>query len=49
MAGTAVLGRLKWHVYRVVALRDETATARTIALEVPHWPGHVAGQRVTYA
>ena len=46
MAGTAVLGRLKWHVCRVVALRDETATARTIALQVPDWPGHVAGQRV---
>jgi NAD(P)H-flavin reductase len=29
-----------------VALRDETATARTIALRVPDWPGHVAGQRV---
>src|SRR5437899_7794472 len=28
----------------VVALRDETATARTIALEVPDWPGHAAGQ-----
>lgn len=46
IAGTAVLGRLKWHVCRVVALRDETATARTIALQVPDWPGHVAGQRV---
>jgi ferredoxin-NADP reductase len=29
-----------------VALRDETATARTIALQVPEWQGHVAGQRV---
>jgi len=29
-----------------VALRDETATARTITFEVPTWPGHVAGQRV---
>ena len=46
MAGTAVLGRLKWHICTVVALRDETATARTIALQVPDWPGHVAGQRV---
>ena len=35
-----------WHVATVVALRDETATARTIALEVPDWPGHVAGQHV---
>jgi ferredoxin-NADP reductase len=46
MAGTAVLGRLSWKVCTVVGLRDETATARTIALQVPEWPGHVAGQRV---
>jgi len=46
MAGATVLGRLKWHVCTVVGLRDETATARTIALQVPDWPGHVAGQRV---
>ena len=46
MAGAAVLGRLSWHLCTVVALRDETATARTIALQVPDWPGHVAGQRV---
>ena len=46
MAGTAVPGRLSWKVCTVVALRDETATARTIALQVPEWPGHVAGQRV---
>src|SRR3989442_2068957 len=35
-----------WRVGTVVALRDETATARTIALQVPDWPGHIAGQRV---
>jgi ferredoxin-NADP reductase len=46
MAGAAVLGRLNWKVGTVVALRDETVTARTIALQVPEWPGHVAGQRV---
>lgn len=46
MARAALLERLKWHVCSVVALRDETATARTIALQVPDWPGHVAGQRV---
>jgi ferredoxin-NADP reductase len=39
-------GRLTWKVCTVVALHDETATARTIALQVPEWPGHVAGQRV---
>ena len=35
-----------WRVGTVVALRDETATARTITLEVRDWPGHVAGQHV---
>jgi len=35
-----------WRVGTVVALHDETATARTITLEVHDWPGHVAGQHV---
>jgi ferredoxin-NADP reductase len=35
-----------WRIGTVVALHNETATARTIALEVPDWPGHVAGQHV---
>jgi ferredoxin-NADP reductase len=35
-----------WRVGTVVALHDETATARTITLEVPDWPGHAAGQHV---
>ena len=35
-----------WRVGNVVTLHDETATARTITLEVPDWPGHVAGQHV---
>jgi ferredoxin-NADP reductase len=35
-----------WRVGKVVALHDETSTARTITLEVPDWPGHVAGQHV---
>ena len=35
-----------WRVGMVVALHDETATARTITLEVSDWPGHVAGQHV---
>ena len=46
MAGAALLGRLSWKVGTVVGLRDETATARTIALQVPEWSAHVAGQRV---
>ena len=35
-----------WRMGTVVALHDETATARTITLEVPDWQGHVAGQHV---
>jgi len=35
-----------WRSATVVGLRDETATARTIALAVRDWPGHVAGQHV---
>ncbi|HKA18753.1 MAG TPA: ferredoxin reductase [Blastocatellia bacterium] len=46
MAGAALLGGLMWRIGTVVALQDETATARTIKLEVPDWPGHVAGQHV---
>jgi len=30
----------------VTALIDETAHARTILLDVPAWPGHIAGQHV---
>jgi ferredoxin-NADP reductase len=37
---------MMWRVGTVVGLHDETATARTIKLEVPDWPGHVAGQHV---
>src|SRR5215475_5932403 len=46
LAGAALLGRLMWHVGKVTALHKETATARTIILEVADWPGHVAGQHV---
>ena len=35
-----------WRVGKVVARNDETPTARTIILEVPDWPGHIAGQHV---
>ena len=35
-----------WRIGRVLALHDETASARTITLEVPDWPGHLAGQHV---
>jgi ferredoxin-NADP reductase len=46
MARAAVLGRLTWREASVVAVREETATARTLELAVPGWPGHLAGQHV---
>jgi ferredoxin-NADP reductase len=46
MARTAILGRVTWRVGKAVALYDETASARTLTLEVPDWPGHVPGQHV---
>jgi ferredoxin-NADP reductase len=38
--------RLEWRVATVVDVRDETARARTLVLDVPQWPGHRAGQHV---
>jgi ferredoxin-NADP reductase len=35
-----------WRTGTVIAVHDETATARTITLQVPDWPGHLAGQHV---
>jgi ferredoxin-NADP reductase len=46
MARAAVLGRLTWRVGTVAAVRAESASARTIVLTVPGWPGHLAGQHV---
>jgi ferredoxin-NADP reductase len=37
---------MMWRVGTVVALQDETTTARTITLQVPGWDSHVAGQHV---
>jgi ferredoxin-NADP reductase len=41
-----VPARLEWKVATVVGVRDETARARTLVLDVPGWPGHRAGQHV---
>ena len=38
--------RLTWQVATVKATTDETATARTLTVEVPAWPGHQPGQHV---
>jgi ferredoxin-NADP reductase len=37
---------VSWRFAAVAELRDETDTARTLSLDVPDWPGHVAGQHV---
>ncbi|MFE2430342.1 ferredoxin reductase [Streptomyces sp. NPDC059373] len=37
-------GRLAWRVATLVESRAETAAARTLVLDVPGWPGHLAGQ-----
>ncbi|MFI5911613.1 ferredoxin reductase [Dactylosporangium sp. NPDC051541] len=39
-------GRLTWRKATLVAARQETPTARTLVLDVPEWPGHLAGQHV---
>jgi ferredoxin-NADP reductase len=46
MAGTALLGRLSWLAAAVAGVDEETRTARTLTLNVPNWPGHLAGQHV---
>ena len=46
MVGATLLGRLMWRVGTIIDLHDETATARTITIEVPDWPDHIAGQHV---
>ena len=46
MARAAVQRRLIWRLGRVIQRIDETPRARTLALDVPDWPGHQAGQHV---
>ncbi|TCO51473.1 ferredoxin-NADP reductase [Kribbella antiqua] len=46
MERTAIRRRLTWQVATVVDVRRETSTARTLVLQVPEWPGHVAGQHL---
>ena len=46
MAGATLPGRLTWHRATVLDTRMENAHARTLVLDVPMWPGHLAGQHV---
>ena len=38
--------RVAWRLAGVSELIDETPRAKTVLLDVPDWPGHVAGQHV---
>ena len=46
MAGTAVRGRLTWQAATVASVRPETASVRSIELELPGWGGHQPGQHL---
>jgi ferredoxin-NADP reductase len=46
MARTALSRRLSWKVATVAEAHAETASARTLVLDVPDWPGHLPGQHV---
>lgn len=50
MARAAIPGRLgerlRWRIGEVTGRRQESETAVTLTLDVPEWPGHVAGQHV---
>jgi ferredoxin-NADP reductase len=48
LARAAVLGRLGagWRPATVAEIRPETPRVKTLALDVPDWPGHRAGQHV---
>src|ERR671930_585155 len=46
MVQTAVSGRLSWRPAEVLEVRPETSRTKTIAFDIPGWPGHRAGQHV---
>src|SRR5258706_2373264 len=46
MARATVLGRLTWQLGEVVEVIQETPRVSSLVLEVPGWPGHLAGQHV---
>src|SRR5256885_13917750 len=46
MARGTVLGRLAWKIGEVDEITAETPKVSSIAIDVPDWPGHLAGQHV---
>jgi ferredoxin-NADP reductase len=46
VARATVQRRLTWRLASVVDVVTETPRARSVVLDVPEWPGHLAGQHV---
>ena len=46
MARATVLGRLTWQLGEVAEVIQDTPTVSSLVLQVPGWPGHLAGQHV---
>jgi len=46
LARATVLGRLTWQLGEVAEVIQETPRVSSLVLEVPVWPGHLAGQHV---
>jgi ferredoxin-NADP reductase len=46
VSATATARRIEWRVATVVEVIEETPSTRTLLLDVPGWPGHLAGQHV---
>ena len=46
MARAAVLGRLTWQFGTLADIVQETPRVSSLFLDVPEWPGHLAGQHV---
>jgi ferredoxin-NADP reductase len=46
MARATVLGRLTWQLGEVAKIVQETPRVSSLVLDVPGWPGHLAGQHV---
>jgi len=46
MARATVLGRLTWQLGEVAEVIQDTPRVSSLVLEVPGWPGHLAGQHV---
>ena len=45
-AARATPGRIWWRTATLAGARQETDSARTLAFDVPGWPGHLPGQHV---